>query len=702
MIEITHGDTTTLGARCTRDGTNFCLLARSASDVDLLLFDRVDDAEPARTIPLRDGGHRTRNYWHVHVAGVGPGQLYGWRVRRGPDAPVDDRADQEKVLLDPYAPGVALPRGPVREAARRPGRNDALAPKSVVVQEDDFDWGDDEPPEVPLDRMVIYELHVGRFTRHPSSGVPAELRGTWLGVTHKIPYLLDLGITTVELMPCFQFDEQQAPAGRRNVWGYDPMSFFAPHLGYATSPDPRVARAEFRTMVRELHRAGIEVLLDVVYNHTAEGGADGPTYSWRGLANSLYYTLDEGTGAYADFTGCGNTINANESVTRRMILDSLRHWARDMHVDGFRFDLASILSRDRRGRVLRNPPVLWDIETDPILARTKLVAEAWDAAGLYQVGSFEGDFWHEWNGKFRDDVRAFFRGDRGVAGRVAMRILASPDVYEAEAREPEQSVNFVTCHDGMTLNDVVTYADKHNEPNGQANVDGNNDEVRWNGGVEGPTADPELEGRRNRLVKSMLAVDLLAVGIPMLAMGDEFRRTQHGNNNPWCETLPEDSPPGAEPHPPGPYDVDWTTLARHRDVHRFVRELIALRHQLWPFENRHRLTLTEFLRRTRIRWHGIALDKPDWSEPSHSLAFGVEGDTWELYTILNAWSEQLEFELPRIHRNFGVWRRLLDTALDAPEDIRPLDDARTVRSASYVAEPGAVVMLARPRAPARR
>ncbi|HKX45622.1 MAG TPA: alpha-amylase family glycosyl hydrolase, partial [Planctomycetota bacterium] len=535
-----------------------------------------------------------------------------------------------------------------------PGAASGAGPRSVVADLDAYDWEGDLPLERPFGRTVVYELHVRGFTRHASSGVRAELRGTYLGLVEKIPYLRELGVTAVELLPVFQFDAQDAPPALVNYWGYSPMSFFAPHVGYATRPDPLVALDEFRDMVKALHRAGIEVLLDVVFNHTAEGGAAGPSFCWKGLASRSYYLQDPETGRLLDFTGTGNTFNANHHVARRLILDSLVFWARDMHVDGFRFDLASILSRDERGAPMETPPVLWAIESEPALAGTKLIAEAWDLGGLYQVGSFVGDRWQEWNGRFRDDVRAFFRGDRGTAPRLAHRLLASPDLYAHKRREPEHTVNFVTCHDGFTLNDLVSYAVRHNWANGEQNRDGYAGEIAWNNGVEGPSDDPAVDAARLLQTKGLLAVTVLALGTPMLLAGDEFRRTQRGNSNAYC-------------HDDDTSWIDWTLLERHRELFDFVRRLIRFRQERDVSWIDHGLCLSELLASADVRWHGTRLDHPDWGDDSHSLAFTATSPSGltRVHTLLSAWSEPLEFELPRP----GAWRRCLDTALPAPDDL---------------------------------
>ena len=508
-----------------------------------------------------------------------------------------------KVLLDPYGRAVVVPDGYSRHAASRYGENNAIAMKSVVVDPDVYDWEGDAPLRRPFATTMIYEMHVAGFTRHPSSGVAAELRGTYAGMIEKIPYLQDLGITAVELLPVFQFDRQDCPPGLVNYWGYSPVSFFAPHAGYSSRKDALGPVDEFRDLVKALHRAGIEVILDVVYNHTAEGNAEGPTLCFRGLANEVYYILDKDRAHYANYSGTGNTLNANQSIVRRMILDSLRYWVTHMHVDGFRFDLASILARDETGRPLENPPVLWDIESDPVLAGTKLIAEAWDAAGLYQVGSFIGDSWKEWNGRFRDDVRGFVKGDSGTVQLLAQRALGSPDIFGHQEREPEQSINFVTCHDGFTLNDLVSYNNKHNEANGEGNRDGLGTNLSWNCGVEGPTDDTAVEQLRRRQVKNFVVILLTSIGTPMLQMGDEMRRTQRGNNNAYCQDNEVSW-------------LDWSLLDRHRDLHRFVRKLIAHRLRLLSAgdEESFGLSLNQLLRRAEIDWHGVRLGRPDWGD----------------------------------------------------------------------------------------
>jgi glycogen operon protein len=675
-----------LGASVVGSGVNFSVFSRSATRIDLLLFDHAGDGRAALTVTLDPRSHRTYHYWHAFVPDVRAGQLYAYRVRGPMDPPRGMRFDPAKVLLDPYGRGVAMPPSYAREASRAGGDNAAMAMKSVVVDPSTYDWEGDEPLRHPSSRSIVYEMHVRGFTRHPSSGVAADRRGTYAGLVEKIPYLRDLGVTAVELLPIFHFDEQDAPPGRVNYWGYAPVSFFAPHPGYSSRSDPLGAVDEFRDMVKALHRAGIEVILDVVFNHTAEGNHHGPTLSFRGWENGTYYLLESDRSRYANYSGTGNTLNANHPIVRRLILDSLRYWVQEMHVDGFRFDLASILARDASGKPLPNPPVLWDIESDPVLAGTKLIAEAWDAAGLYQVGSFIGDAWKEWNGRFRDDVRDFFRGKEGSVGALASRLLGSPDIYGHEEREAEQSVNFVTCHDGFTLNDLVSYDRKHNEANGEGNRDGTDDNRSWNCGAEGPTDDPAVEKLRNRQVKNFLTITMFALGVPMLLMGDEVRRTQRGNNNAYCQ---DDEISW----------LDWTLLEAHADVHRFVKRMAARRVGRSVESETLRLSLNQLLRAQKLEWHGVALHRPDWSRSSHSLAFTVEvpKDGLLVHAMLNAYWEPLTFELPPLGpREQGRWRRWIDTFLASPADIVEISEAKEIGATSYRVAPHSVAVLIAP------
>jgi isoamylase len=676
---IASGSTYPLGATVLPGGVNFSIFSRGASDIDLLLFDRVDDARPTRVIRIDPARDRTYHYWHTFVSGIGPGQIYGFRVHGSCGPTTGRRFDPMKVLLDPYGRAVVVPRGYTRVNAASKGDNTPTAMKSVVVDSSAYDWEGDRPLKLPSSRTIIYEMHVRGFTQNPNSGVTERARGTFAGMIEKLPYLVDLGVTAVELLPVFEFDVQDCPPGLVNYWGYAPVSFFAPHHGYSSRQDPLGPVDEFRDMVKAYHRAGIEVILDVVFNHTAEGDGHGPTLCFRGLDDDTYYILEDDGSRYANYSGTGNALNGNNPIVRRMILDSLRYWVQEMHVDGFRFDLASVLARDSTGQVLANPPVLWDIESDPALAGAKMIAEAWDAAGLYQVGTFVGDSWKEWNGRFRDNVRDFFRGAKDSVTRVADSLVGSPQIFGHEQREAEQSVNFITCHDGFTLNDLVTYNDKHNEENGGNNRDGAGDNRSWNCGVEGPSSDPGVEALRNRQVKNCLTVTLLALGVPMILMGDEVRRPQGGNNNAYCQDNQLSW-------------FDWSLLFKHADVHRFVRLLLSRRAMRSVEQERRRSSLNEWLREATWGWHGVETGKPDWSQDSHSLAFSAElpQEGLRLYLILNAYWEPLDFELPRATE---AWRRWIDTAQGSPHDIIEWQLAPPLPGQMYRAAERSVVVL---------
>jgi len=680
------GQSFPIGPMLISEGVNFCLFSKNAEQVDLLLFDNVEDVAPKEVISLDPSKNQTYHYWHVFVPSIRSGQLYGYRVIGPNDPSQGHRFDSEKILLDPYSKSVAFPKDFKRGSFTNAGKLNVPSLKSVVCDLKSYDWNGDQHPRHPFAQTVIYEMHVGGFTKNPNSGIAKELRGTYRGLIEKIPYLVELGVPAVELLPVFQFDPQDCPDGLVNYWGYSPISFFAPHQGYSTSTNPLQVLDDFRDMVKALHKAGIEIILDVVFNHTAEGNQAGPNYCFRGIDNSIYYTLEEDKSRYANYSGTGNTLNANHPTVRRMILDSLKYWVREMHVDGFRFDLASILSRDDKGRPIENPPILWDIESDPVLAGTKLIAEAWDAAGLYQVGSFIGDSWKEWNGKFRDDVRSFMRGDKDSVSKFVTRTVGSPDLFAQDDREPEQSINFVTCHDGFTMNDLVSYNSKHNEANGEDNRDGSNDNISWNFGVEGPTEDPLVETWRNRQIKNFFTATVLSIGAPMILMGDEVRRTQHGNNNAYC-------------HDNELTWFDWSLVPKHQALFRFVKILLTSKVQRDSAKHEYSsMNLKQLLERVTISWHGIALNQPDWSENSHSIAFTVKSltGTTSIHYMVNAYYESLEFEIPKVDSGSSkVWKRWIDTSLESPNDICMVDEAPTVNSTTYKVNAHALAVLVR-------
>ncbi len=665
------------------DGVNFSIFSKNATSVELLLFDDQDDRKPSRIISLDASHHRTFYYWHVFVTGIGHGQLYGYRVH-GPYSPeLGFRFDGQKVLLDPYTRSVAGWHNYDRDIAMHSGDNCAHSLKCVVVETNRYDWEDDKPLNIPYSTSVIYELHVGGFTRNPNSGVAPEKRGTFAGLIEKIPYLKELGVTAVELLPVHQFDEQDVAPGLVNYWGYSTMAFFAPHRRYSSRADPLGPVDEFRDMVKALHRAGIEVILDVVFNHTAEGNHEGPTFSFRGLENDAYYILEKNKTFYSNYSGCGNTLKANHEIVARMIIDSLCYWVTEMHVDGFRFDLASVLARSRTGEPLIDPPILWSIESDPALAGTKIIAEAWDAAGLYQVGSFIGDRFAEWNGPFRDDVRQFVKSTPGTVKTLANRIMGSPDIYPEPNREPNRSINFITCHDGFTLNDLVAYNEKHNIANLEDNRDGANHNFSWNCGVEGNTGDPVIEAVRSRQIKNFLTIMFVSQGTPMVLMGDEVRRTQLGNNNAYCQDNNLSW-------------FDWDAIHRHGDLLRFMRQLMAFTQSLRLFRQERILKMNYDPHRPHIIWHGVHLGQPDWGYDSHCLAFTLchPQANESLHVMLNAYWQPLEFELPPLATNEN-WYQIVDTSKPSPNDIFNSQGAIAVSGDKYqLMDRSAVILIA--------
>lgn len=671
------------GATVQPDGVNFCVFSRHATRVELLLYEDAASGEPFQVVELAPDRNRTAHFWHVFVEALPPGTHYTWRV----DGPADTEAtgrsfNPRKELVDPWARAVTVEhwdrarasdpadaghvgiRGVVTEAMRP---REALAPAG-------------------LDGAIIYELHVGGFTRHPSSGVRHP--GTLAGLVEKIPYLRDLGVTHVELMPVMAFDEQAVPPavsarGLRNYWGYGTHSFHSPHPGYCI--DPTRADREFRALADALHGAGMSLLLDVVFNHTAEGGRDGPFISFKGLANDICYHLDPADRRrYRDYTGCGNTLNCNHPLVTAFIVQCLEHWVEQLGVDGFRFDLASVLARDARGELMTDPPAPWAIESSRVLSRVPLIAEAWDAAGLYQVGAFPGMAWAEWNGRYRDAVRRFVRGDPGIVGEVATRIAGSADLYADGARRPGNSVNFITCHDGFTLADLVSYGAKRNEANGEGGRDGRDDEASWNCGVEGEASNASVTALRSRQIRNHLAILMLSRGVPMLLAGDEVLRTQRGNNNAWCQDNETSW-------------LDWTLTPARRDLLRFTRELIALR-------RRHPcLTVNRFFdgrpvpgrALPDVEWHGARPRDLPWHDAdARVLRFtmaGVGPEEADLHAVLNMSDRPLDAELPTIPGR--RWSVAVDTFRASPEDVVPPEQQRPHAGPIYRIGPRTVVVL---------
>lgn len=680
--DIGRGQSFPLGATVYPEGVNFCLFSKTCASLELLFFEAPDDGKPSRIIKFDPKYNKTFYYWHVFVKGIKAGQIYGYRAYGMFEPELGYRFDSDKVLLDPYAKAVVNTENYSREAASKRGDNCAQAMKGVVVDPKTYDWEDDKPLEIPYSKTIIYEMHVGGFTRNPNSGIAPAKRGTYAALIEKIPYLKDLGITAVELMPVHQFDEQDAVPPRKNYWGYSTVSFFAPHRQYSFRRDHLGPVDEFRDMVKAFHRAGIEVILDVVYNHTAEGNENGPTLSFRGIDNSMYYMLEEEDKSfYSNYSGCGNTIKANHEIAGQMIIDSLRYWVSEMHVDGFRFDLASIFSRNRDGKPMEDAPILWIIKSDPVLAGAKLIAEAWDAGGLYQVGSFAGDRFTEWNGQFRDDVRSFVKSEPKQVQRLAYRIMGSPDIYPQPDREPHCSINFITCHDGFTLNDLVSYNQKHNQANGENNRDGHNDNRSWNCGVEGSTDDPYIEALRNQQIKNFWTILLVSQGTPMLLMGDEVRRTQNGNNNAYCQ----DNELGW---------FDWSDVGKHPELLRFVKNLIRFTQRLHIFQIDSILVMDPHSKLPNITWHGVRLNQPDWADYSRSIAFSLRHPEKQeyLHIMLNSYWEPLLFEIPILPKG-QRWYRIVDTALAVPNDFCTEKTAPPIQGNHYRVQGRASVIL---------
>ncbi|WP_319560229.1 glycogen debranching protein GlgX [Marispirochaeta sp.] len=674
------------GSIITGRGVQFNLFSRHASSVTLLLFKEPDDDRPEEVLRLDPEQNRTGDIWHIHVLGLKTGQLYLYQVDGPFDPDKGHRFNPDLWLIDPYAKALTHDR-PWKKWERR------LMPKCVVVN-DYFDWQGDTPLNYPLRDCVIYEAHLAGLSKHPSAESSAP--GTYRGVIEKIPYFKDLGITSLEFLPIQEFNPhellQKNPRTRKlltNYWGYSTINFFSPAARYSSAGSRGQQVTEFKEMVRQLHAAGIEVILDIVFNHTAEGAEDGPTISFRGLDNSIYYILDETRRGYKNYSGCGNTMNCNHPILRTLILDCLQYWVMEMHVDGFRFDLGSILGRDGNGKLLENPPVIERIAEDPILRETKLIAEAWDAAGAYQVGSFPGGRWAEWNDRFRDDLRQFWKNEPQQVSALAMRFSGSSDLYLSDGRKPFHSINFITSHDGFTLNDLVSYTEKHNEKNGEANRDGHNTNYSANYGIEGITDDPKIEKLRSRQIKNFLASLLLSTGTPMLLGGDEFRRTQSGNNNAYCQDNAISW-------------FNWGLVEQHPEILRFCRELIKFRRRHPAFkrsdffsgEDRSLNGLPD------ISWLDEKCETINWNRTSNLLAVLVDGskaetqadrDDNDFFLMFNATPEDVRFQIPD-PPSAKIWQRKIDTSMN-PDilDMNVVEDLN--RQEYYMVKARSFVLL---------
>jgi len=694
-----------LGSSVTHEGVNFAIFSRNATAVTLILFESPDKDSPWLEIPLKN---KTGNIWHCFIRGLTAGTCYLYRAD-GPYAPEKgQRFNPHKTLIDPYAKAIGDisgwdygkcagydPDKPNKDLSFSNDDDIAHQPRCIVI-DDNFDWQGDRPLNYPLRFSVIYETHVKGLTAHPNSGV--EHPGTYRGVIEKIPFFKDLGITSIEFLPVQEFNEfeiiRYSPKTKKkltNYWGYSTVAFFAPKGSYAADKTPGAQVNEFKEMVRELHKAGIEVILDIVFNHTAEGNEQGPTFCFRGLDNSIYYILNENKRYYQNYSGCGNTVNCNHPVVRTFIMDCLRYWVTEMHVDGFRFDLGSILGRDQNGRIMENPPTLEQIAEDPVLNSTKIIAEAWDAGGAYQVGWFPGGRWAEWNDKYRDNVRKYWRGDPKETRYLATRIAGSSDLYLRDGRKPFHSINFITSHDGFTMRDLVSYNEKHNEDNGENNGDGSNNNLSYNYGTEGNVKDPVINALRIRQNKNFLATLLVSLGTPMLLGGDEFGRTQGGNNNAYCQDNEISW-------------YDWSLLEKNADLYRFAKEMIAFRLRHPGFLRPEFFTGRggAYKAIPDISWFDEKAQVPDWDEIGYFLALRLLGskadtladkDDYDFYLMFNSSIEPQSFVLAEPpHKK--QWYRVVDTGLSSPNDfLTPGNEEKLPSQRSYSVKARSLVIL---------
>ncbi|NPV01373.1 MAG: glycogen debranching protein GlgX [Brevinematales bacterium] len=664
-VKTSAGEFFPLGATYSGKGVNFALFSRNATGVELLLFDKSGDDVPSAVIPIRN---RTRFVWHVFVEGMKPGQLYGYRVF-GRYAPEEGyRFNPNRLLVDPYAKAIDGhfareichlgydPNSHEADLSFNSNPNFKGAPKSVVI-DDSFEWDGDRHPYIPMNETILYEAHVKGLTMHRSS--KSKFPGTYAGAIDAIPYLKDLGVTSVELLPVHHCQEEDflLSKGMTNYWGYNTLGYFAPDSRYSTGSAPGSQVREFKEMVRAMHAAGLEVILDVVYNHTCEGNEKGNTYSFKGIDNQSYYKLAQNKRYYTDFTGCGNSLNFGEPQVIKLVMDSLRYWVQEMHVDGFRFDLASVLGREQ-GSFDQVSAFFTAIHQDPVLSPVKLIAEPWDIAwDSYQVGNFPVD-WAEWNGRYRDTVRRFMKGDSGLLGEIGARLTGSPDLYSDDGRTPYHSINFITCHDGFSLYDLVAYNGKHNEANGEDNRDGTNDNNSWNCGYEGETADPEINRLRRRMMKNYIAFLLISQGTPMLLGGDEFMRTQRGNNNSYCQDNDINY-------------LDWDLMAKNRKLVDFTKKLIAYRHKRPHFRNQAFFTGldTDGSRLGDINWYDVNLNAPNWNDgAARTIAFLIEGEeitggreSIDVFVMINMFWGDIPFVIPPCPKD-DDWTTVMDTS----------------------------------------
>jgi len=691
-----------LGATLYDDGVQFAIFSRNAESVSLILFDTDMPDSKFHEIPLPIEKNKTGDVWHIWVQGLIAGQVYGYRIDGPYDPKNGQRFNKNKLLLDPYAKSLTnnfkwdllKSSGYDRKSKKKDLSfsefdNFTFAPRCIVAEAGQAQGYN--RPNTPLSDSIIYELHVKGFTAHKSSKIKS--RGTYKGLTEKIPYLKDLGTTAVELLPIHEFDENEnmnvnPDTGEKlkNYWGYSTISFFAPSGKYSSTADQI---GEFKEMVDEFHKAGIEVIIDVVFNHTAETDELGPTISFRGIDNSIYYMLKNNKRFYKNFTGCGNTFNCNHPVVQDLIIDSLRHWAIDMNVDGFRFDLTSVLSRGQSGSILRIPQIIQRIEDDPVLRNLKIIAEPWDAGGAYQLGGFPGR-WSEWNGKYRDEIKKFWRGDNKTIGYFATRVTGSSDLYHKFGRGPEKSINFITSHDGFTMNDLVCFNKKRNHENGENGNDGENNNYSFNLGIEGLDSPVEIDLLRIRQIKNFITTLFISRGVPMFLAGDEFRRTQKGNNNAYCQDNDISW-------------IDWGFLKKNMELFRFTKEMIRFRkeHKILRINRFFSGSANHSSDLPDISWWGSESNEPDWSVGSHSIALLVNGEYYknehgftdsDIFIIFNASEENISYNIP-ISPSGRAWKIAVDTSMASPQDISASGKEPKLQENSYGAKKMSTAVL---------
>ena len=649
MGKVKVGSAWPLGSEVTPHGVNFSVAAPHASKVDLLIFKYENDDYPTETIKL-DQKNRSGDYWHVEIEGLTEGTIYGYKIYNEYNEKSND--NDGYLALDPCTRAIAGWQKYIRNQKNNHRKGYSHFLKGVVTYRDYFDFESHPRPKHAWNKTIIYELHVGGFTKNPDSNIRDSNKGTFIGLIEKIPYLKNIGITSIELLPVFAFDSSDSPEGLENYWGYSPINWFTPHQGFVTGNNPLEARKQFKHFVEVCHDNGLEVLIDVVYNHTTEGNQDGPIISWKNFGPKTYYHQDDDEN-YQDVSGCGNSIAANRPLVRKLILESLRCWAIELGVDGFRFDLGIALSRGENLIPLDDPPLFEEIEADPQLSDVKLISEPWDCGGLYKLENFPAKKFRTWNGHFRDDIRRFWKGEKSTIWPLRDRLVGNKLLYNDNNIANKFSINFITSHDGFTLKDLVSFNKKHNLANGENNRDGENHNNSFNYGVEGPTTNKEINNLRQRQQRNLLSSLLLSPGIPMLLMGDEVGRSQGGNNNTWCQNNP----------------LGWMTWNHEncdQDLKAFVMRLISLRKQLPEFFSPDYI-FDSYKDKTKaktsgfwIQWHGIKVNKPDWGEWSHTLGYSInkkdEGSA--IWLGLNAYKEAMLFELPK---PISPWKKIIDT-----------------------------------------